>query len=192
MKKPVVIGLCGYMRAGKDTVGQVLVENGYKRLGLADAVKEMALAINPYIAPDPQKPNRLAQYVAEVGWELAKENAEVRRLLQAIGTEGVRNVIGDDAWLKVAERKILQGYSYPVGHWVITDVRFPNEATWVREKLGGQVWKIVRPGTGGNGHPSETGVDGIDPDITIHNNGSLDELGLNTERALFPEHWVVV
>jgi hypothetical protein len=149
MKKPVVIGLCGYMRAGKDTVGGILVENGYKRVALADAVKEMALAINPFFAPDPQKPNRLADYVNEVGWELAKENAEVRRLLQNIGTEGVRNVIGDDTWLKVAERKILQGYSYPVGRWVITDIRFPNEAVWVREKLGGEVWKIVRPGRDG-------------------------------------------
>jgi hypothetical protein len=66
---------------------------------------------------------------------------------------------------------------------VVTDVRLPNEAEWIRSN-GGQVWKVIRKGaalsTPASNHVSETSVDEIRPDVIVPNVGSIEDL-----------HWVV-
>lgn len=160
-----LIGLCGYARSGKDTVGEWLVAfHGYKRIGLADGVRDSLWALDPYVAGG----RRLQDIIREVGWEQAKVRfPEVRALLQRMGTEAVRNIIGEDAWLRVAESKLS-------GRDVITDLRFKNEADFVRGH-GGIVVQVTRPGVGPvNAHASDR-ID-IDPDFTIDNGGSIDDL----------------
>ena len=63
------------------------------------------------------------------------------------------------------------------GEYIITDVRFPNEAAMVRQ-LGGQIWQIRRPGyeAGGTGHASDTAGGEFAPDLIVTNGGSLEEL----------------
>jgi hypothetical protein len=59
---------------------------------------------------------------------------------------------------------------------VIDDVRFPNEAAMIRE-LGGELWRIERPGIAYDGdHESEGGLEDITPDRVIVNDGSIDQL----------------
>ncbi len=54
-------------------------------------------------------------------------------------------------------------------NWVITDVRFPNEAQAIKEK-GGYVIRIDRPGVKPiNDHPSETSLDTWKFDYKIDN-----------------------
>ena len=73
-------------------------------------------------------------------------------------------MIGGDIWvsamfnsIKRIEKKFI----------VIDDCRFLNEAKAVSE-AGGQIVRIVRPGFGeGDGHLSETEMDGIIVDHTI-------------------------
>ena len=72
--------------------------------------------------------------------------------------------------------------------WVVTDVRFPNEADHIRE-AGGKIIKVVRPereGTQGDTHASETNIDNIDPDFLVINDGALEDLARKVE-GLFPE-----
>jgi hypothetical protein len=60
---------------------------------------------------------------------------------------------------------------------VADDVRFPNEALAIKE-MGGEVWKIVRPGTENNeSHSSEGQLDHWDGfSRIIVNDGSIDDL----------------
>jgi hypothetical protein len=62
------------------------------------------------------------------------------------------------------------------GRYVITDVRFPNEAAALSAQ-GGQLWRIERPGVDAvNDHISETALDAWIFDETIVNDGSIEDL----------------
>lgn len=162
----MIIGLVGPARSGKDTVAGLLVEHhGFVRVGLADAVKDMALAVDPLVLLG--KGWRLSQIVEDKGWEAAKEIGEVRRILQSLGTEGGRRIFGDECWVDVARRK-----SYGHDRVVWSDVRFRNEATRCRH-----VVRVTRPGFGPlNGHASEVEQASIVCDWVIVNDGTLDDL----------------
>src|SRR5690606_741544 len=73
----------------------------------------------------------------------AKTDPEVRRLLQKLGTEVGRNMIGENVWVSIMARKIDDHRSagHPV---VVTGLRFPNEPQMIRELGGRTVW-IDRP-----------------------------------------------
>lgn len=168
-----LIGLNGVAQSGKDSAAKFLIELGWKRIAFADAVREAALAINPIVFDydDDGYPEAtcLSSLVDNLGWDIAKQNPEVRRLLQVIGTEAGRNIHGPDCWVLAAENKLE-----PNRNHVFTDVRFPNECEWI-QSAGGKVYKVERPGVGPvNSHISdnlELPVDGI-----IVNDGSLDDL----------------
>jgi hypothetical protein len=63
-------------------------------------------------------------------------------------------------------------------NWIITDVRFPNEAQAIKDR-GGIVIRIERPGGEshcGGAHASETALDTYNFDYVIDNEGDIDEL----------------
>lgn len=175
--KPIVIGLSGYAQTGKDTAALAFGALDFTRLAFADALRESLYALNPTIKV---KGNwtKLQTHVQKVGWEQAKKLDGVRALLQRMGTEAVRNVIAEDAWTNVVRRRIEGAYAGfdtqpEPARYVITDVRFPNEAKLIKE-LGGEVWRIEREGFGPvNGHPSETALDDWPFDAIVANEGDL-------------------
>lgn len=88
-----------------------------------------------------------------------------REFLQYFGTEVGRS-IDKDLWIKALM------YSYgrdKESHWIVPDVRFPNEADAIRD-AGGVLWKIERDGSGAGNHISEKLIDDIMVDIIIENN----------------------
>lgn len=88
-----------------------------------------------------------------------------REFLQYFGTEVGRS-IDKDLWIKALM------YSYgrdKESHWIVPDVRFPNEADAIRN-AGGVLWKIEREGSGAGNHISEKLIDSIGVDIVIENN----------------------
>ena len=170
------VALTGKARAGKDTAGRHLVERfGYTRVAFADGVREVALAIDPFVPRAVGLPIRLSAVVEAHGWEAAKDSAEVRRLLQVIGTDAGRRHFGEDCWVKLALLKTLD----VAGPIVYTDCRFPNEADAVR-KAGGVVVRIERPGAGfdtAHGqHVSETALDDYAFDHRIVNDGPVEAM----------------
>lgn len=188
LKVPRVIGVTGFMGSGKDTIGNVLVADyGYARYAFADQLKSMALALDPLVPPNPTLPIfeagnwRLSTIVRRLGWEDAKKHPEIRRFLQVLGTEGVREHLGEDSWIKALRKRIADDYTgRPV---VITDVRFPNEAEAIWD-WGGVVWRVVRPGHEGNGHASEREITKIVPDAVIVNNAGPLKLSVEVRNAL--------
>lgn len=160
-----LVGLCGYAGSGKDEAAKALTAIGWQRVAFADAVREVALTIDPILdwSTVSQNELRLSQVVKYSGWHEAKRRfPEIRRLLQVIGTEAGRNILGPNTWVDAALRKAS-------GDTVFTDVRFENEVAAIRERNGILV-RITRPGVGPvNGHASETAIDSIAPDFTIDN-----------------------
>lgn len=137
----------------------------------------------------------------------------VREFLQRLGTEAIRDNIHPDAWVNALfadynPKVTYQGYVIdladnaeepePIGkpvdaeypNWIITDVRFPNEAQAIKEKEGivirvNRQEKEVIDLPGGRAtftlnavdlHPSETSLDDWEFDWVIENNGSIEEL----------------
>lgn len=167
-----LIGLVGYAGAGKDAAAEGLVQIGWERVAFADPLRQMALAIDPYIPCHAGVSGRLSSYVEAMGWPKAKQHPEVRRLLQAIGTEAVREIIGPNTWVELARKKICDSTK----SIVVTDVRFANEAAMIRG-LGGVLVRVVRPGIGPiNNHVSDSAVADVIVDATVDNDGPLDDL----------------
>lgn len=169
-----VIGLCGVGTSGKDTAAAGLTSRDWRRVSFADGLREFALAIDPIV--NIPGAYRLSDLVDAVGWTEAKQHEEVRRLLQVIGTNAGREIIGEGVWIDIAGHKVLDAIEDGYGV-VLTDVRFANEVSFVRDEFGGAIVRIVRPGVGPvNGHISETAIDDIEPDFTIVNDGTVEEL----------------
>lgn len=171
---PLIIGLMGQKRSGKDTFAERLVnEHGFVRLAFADALRQTALDINPLIAPGGYL--RLRDFVDAVGWEGAKTKPEVRRFLQELGL-AVRKNVHEDEWLDIvfAKIRVLRTQGKDV---VITDVRFPNEANDIQIQPDGHLVRIDRPGLpDDDGHISEHAWREIWPDTIVTNSGSVEDL----------------
>jgi Deoxynucleotide monophosphate kinase len=175
---PPMIGLAGYSHVGKDTLAGLLVDRcGFHRIGLADPLYAMLLALDPLIPAveadfaRPISVSKLYEH-CDRSWTAAKTNLfygpGLRAYLQRLGTEAVRKHLGEDAWVRAAQRKIDQeGWT----RVVVSDVRFPNEAKWIHY-CGGVVVRIERPGYGPvNEHVSDTGQDAVRTDVIITNDG---------------------
>lgn len=98
-----------------------------------------------------------------------------RQLLQTLGTEWGRQAIREDIWLVMLERRIERLADEGVPVVAVADVRFENEADWVRAR-GGEVWHVYRDVPKIEGHSSERGLVLHASDRLIENTGSLDDL----------------
>lgn len=134
----------------------------------------------------------------------------IREFLQWLGTDAIRDNIHPNAWVNAlfstyqkelkgsrvvkSAEGIVTGYeeyfSYP--HWIITDVRFPNEAQAIRDKEGVVIrvnrnpqgdWNIIKAAMIEE-HPSETALDDWQFDYELNNNGTIEELLENVKEML--------
>jgi len=171
---PMIIGLSGWAGSGKDAIADILVDDfSFTKMGFADPLREMALAINPIIDSDEGlRFIRYSDLLDDVGYERAKrDHLEVRRFLQVLGTEAVREIIGKDTWVTIGMMRAKK-----FERVVFTDMRFANEAGAI-VAAGGTAVRIIRPGVQAvNGHTSEKDLDQWDFGHTIYNNGVLDDL----------------
>jgi hypothetical protein len=169
-----IIGLTGYAQSGKDTVAKTLIEKfGFTRLAFADSIRDFLYEVDPIVGYVANEPVFLSKVVDRDGWDEAKKNPEVRRLLQRIGV-AARNQWSKDFWVSQVLKKM-----YPAGpnkKYVITDVRFPNEAEALRV-LKGQIWRVTRPGISAvNSHVSESALDNYKFDQVFVNDAGLKDL----------------
>jgi hypothetical protein len=169
MSLPRLIGL--YSPApgcGKTTVANLLTE--HRRVSFAAPLKEsvsymlckLGLPSLNYVYTDKEA------IIPELG-------VSARHMMQTLGTEWGRACIHPDFWVMIARAK-TQRIMADDGSVVIDDVRFPNEAAMIRD-LGGELWRIDRPGVTYNGdHSSEGGLEDITPDRVIVNDGTIAQL----------------
>lgn len=167
------LGLTGFAQSGKDTAAKILVDYGWHRVAFADPMRRILLAVDPWVQTETCW-CRVSDIVKVMGWDDAKVTyPEIRRLLQKLGTEGGRDVLGENVWVDAA---FSAAYSSGASRIVFTDCRFVNEASAVLG-AGGQVWRIDRPGIGPvNGHASDAGLDTQYVTGVIPNTGTIIDL----------------
>ncbi len=110
----------------------------------------------------------------------------VRDFLQLLGTDAIRNGLHSNAWVNalMADYKPAKMDQYHPSNWIVTDVRFPNEAEAIKDR-GGVIIRIDRPGVEPvNAHPSEVALDNWDFDYKIANVSDLPALKQTVEVLL--------
>ena len=106
-----------------------------------------------------------------------------RELLQTLGTEWGRKLVAEDMWVRIADQR-LDRLEYDDTPAVIADVRFDNEAEWIRER-GGEVWLVQREPDGPtHAHVSESGISPHLIDRVIDNTGTPDQTRRHVLAAL--------
>lgn len=179
-----IILVVGHARAGKDEVGRVVCRERSDALHIAFADKlKQVVALAFGVGPSLLHTEEGKSTEIREGWTY-------RKALQHVGTEGFRHV-DPDVWARAALREAREALDDPddppTRIVVITDGRFLNEARLIRES-GGVVWRVVRPGADGAvgiaGHSSETEQDAIVADVTIVNDGTIEDLRARVREAL--------
>ncbi len=143
------------------------------------------------------------------GLELIKPT--IRFLLQFIGTNLFRNQLHPEIWvnalfvnypsdelIKQLNSKTDGSYGVRQPNWIITDMRFPNEAQVIKDR-GGITIRVNRPCSvcGGVGyhkldcrpseHQSETALDDYEFNYVIKNSGTIEELIKPVKEILIKE-----
>lgn len=173
MPQVPLIGIAGRARSGKDTVANFIVAaiGGY-RYSFADPIRAMLVPLGVDMS-DPYWQARKEEPIPALG-------VSPRRMMQTLGTEWGRQLINPDLWLIMAHQRLLQ--SGP--GMIISDVRFDNEAAWIR-RHGGRIIHVIRPDTKAvEAHASEDGIEVKDVDVRLFNNGTLEELQLSVRELL--------
>lgn len=191
----MIIGITGFKRSGKSTVAEILANDfGFEIIALADKLRLVLLGANPYVTANV----RISEVIRTQGWEKAKDMfPEVRRLMQDLATEGVRDNLGPDTWLDawqnslpydtVTEQTIDGSVVYEhriYGNTATPDVRFLNEIERIKS-INGVIWRVERPTiVSTDRHRSETEFMEIEPDMVIANDGTLDDLRRTVREAM--------
>jgi hypothetical protein len=192
-----LIGISGKIGSGKDTVGAIL--QVLKTAALHDSNAIARIVANPFLMSSVQsqfdnwKIKKFAKKVKLIAelltgipvekfedqefkltnlppeWSVNNTPMTVRELLQKIGTDCMRNNLHSQTWVNA----LFSDYK-PDEKWLITDVRFLNEAVAIK-KRGGMIIRVDR-GLDTGTHPSETELDKYNFDYVIPNKQGLREL----------------
>ena len=195
----MIIGVCGFIGSGKDTIADYLVGfHGYRRDSFAGTLKDAVAAVFGWDREllEGRTPEARAWREQVDPWwanRLNMPNLTPRWVLQYWGTEVCRRAFHDDIWIAALEARL----SRRSDNTVISDVRFPNEITSIRNAGGKIVWVkrgelpswCTMAGKANAGdivaqtklkelgvHISETAWVGTKFDHEIDNNGTIEEL----------------
>ena len=206
----MIIGVCGFIGTGKDTIADYLVNiHQFRRESFANTLKDAVASVFSWdreLLEGRTKQSRAWREQRDEWWSnrLGKDITP-RWVLQYWGTEVFRQGFHDDIWIASLENKLRNSKD----DVVITDCRFPNEIKAIKA-AGGKVIRVVRGpepdwydaaisanrGPDGNSswalsrrklekakvHASETSWVGTDFDVVIDNNGTLDNLYQQVKR----------
>jgi len=164
---PAIIGIAGKARTGKNT--------------LAAFIQAQYGGTYPYAFAEPMRAMLKVGFGIDFDteyWNTHKEREipvlgkSPRQLLQKLGTEWGRELINPDVWLILAQGAL---HNRGAG-MVVTDVRFENEAQWVRKNRGTIIHLERKAAPSINPHKSEAGLQRQPEDITVYNDMDLESL----------------
>lgn len=140
-----IIGICGLAGAGKDTVGDILVNNlpNWEKMSFASHLKDVASLLFGFdrkmLAGEIPEDRAIREQPDKFWSEKMGKDFTPRYALQFLGTNLLRNQLHQNIWVDCLERKILESDK----NIVITDVRFPNEIEMIK-RIGGEIWRVER------------------------------------------------
>ena len=209
----MIIGVCGFIGSGKDTVADYLVNlHHFRRESFANTLKDAVSAVFGWdrtMLEGRTKQAREWREQVDPWWaqRLDITHLTPRWILQNWGTEVCRKNFHDDIWIASLENKLRAS----TDDIVISDCRFPNEIAAIK-KAGGRVVRVVRGaepewyqlavsrnrGPNGNSswalsgrkleqlgiHASETAWVGTKFDAVLDNNSTLDDLYQQVKRLV--------
>jgi hypothetical protein len=162
----MIVGIGYKKHSGKDTLAKYIGDELNRRL-----VKNIAMI------------NFADQLKLEVSFAIGipvhemEANKDVfRPILQWWGTEFKRKFMNnDDHWINAMDDHLSNFKDVSIA--LIADVRFPNEAEWIKS-LGGKLIKITRPELNSiDTHASEIAMDNFSGwDMEVINDGSKEQL----------------
>ena len=141
----MIIGVCGFINSGKDTIADYLVNiHQFRRESFANTLKDAVANIFGWdrdMLEGRTRQSREWRERVDPWWakRLNMPDLTPRWILQYWGTEVCRRAFHDDTWIASLENKLSQAHN----DIVITDVRFPNAIQAVRN-AGGVVVRVVR------------------------------------------------
>jgi hypothetical protein len=166
-----VIGIHGPINSGKDTIAnyiQALYPNKYRRYAFAKPLKEAVKTMFGFT--DVQVEDRTLKEQVDPYWGFSPRFA-----LQKLGTEYGRNMLDKDVWIKRAQYEHEQNLKLGL-RTIITDVRFENEAAWIRSLPHATIIYIQAPDIVRDekyNHESENGISRSFSDVIINNDKAL-------------------
>jgi hypothetical protein len=195
----MIIGICGFIGSGKDTVADYLVNfHEFRRESFANTLKDAVSSVFGWdrtLLEGRTKEAREWREQVDPWWaeRLNMPTLTPRWVLQYWGTEVCRKAFHDDIWIASLENKLRNSRD----HVVISDCRFPNEITSIKRAGGKIIWvkrgalpdwyeTAVSANLGHNFaiqelkikkiHASETAWVGTDFDAVIENDSTIDDL----------------
>jgi hypothetical protein len=207
----MIIGVCGFIGSGKDTIADYLVNlHHFRRESFANTLKDAVAAVFGWdrtMLEGRTKQAREWREQVDPWWaqRLGMPHLTPRFILQNWGTEVCRKNFHNDIWIASLENKLRSS----TDDIVISDCRFPNEIAAIK-KAGGRVVRVVRGpepewygaavslnrGPNGNSswalsgrkleqlgiHDSETAWVGTKFDAVLDNNGTFEDLYQQVKR----------
>jgi hypothetical protein len=173
----MIFGISGKINSGKDTLFAMMValDPRLENKKFAYKLKQIASILTGVPAIMFEDRDLKNSYMGDQ-WGMT-----YREFLQKLGTEGMRNGVHTNAWVNA----LFADYA-PADRWVITDVRFPNEAQAVLDH-GGVLIRVNRSNNPvqPSYHASETGLDNWTRwNYVIDNSGTLSDLEYQASRIL--------
>ena len=139
----MIIGICGLIGSGKDTVANILVEyHNFQKFRFADKMKKAVSILFDWpmdlLNGDTTESREWRNKPDEFWSNVKGEKITPRKVLQLFGTECMQGGFHKNFWVELVRKQLPKNYNV-----VIADVRFPNEIKMVRE-LNGQLWQVRR------------------------------------------------
>ena len=202
----MIIGICGFIGSGKDTIADYLVNvRQFRRMSFAGTLKDAVSAVFGWdreLLEGRTRESRTWREQRDEWWsQRLGRDITPRQVLQQWGTEVGRQAYHDEIWVASLENRLRNSQN----NVVITDCRFPNEIQAIRQAQGlvirvrrgpEPVWYdlAVAANRGDwvareqvNGllvHASETAWVGTEFDAVIDNNHSFDNTFQQVESVL--------
>lgn len=171
MTNKIIIGVHGKPHSGKDTIANFLIPLlNLKRFGPSVQVKKATAAM--FNIPEEYLYDEKMKDEVDPFWGIS-----YREMAQKVGNESSRKIFGEDFWMRHVN-KYLETLPVFLDGIVLADIRYANEALWIKENKGVVIFvnRGDRPLASNESHEAERGLDPVLADIVIENNGTISEL----------------
>ena len=133
----MIIGICGFIGSGKDTIADYLVNvRQFRRMSFAGTLKDAVSAVFGWdreLLEGRTQESRVWREQRDEWWsQRLGRDITPRQVLQQWGTEVGRQAYHDEIWVASLENRLRNSQN----NVVITDCRFPNEIQAIRQAQG--------------------------------------------------------